>query len=107
MGLVFIRCVCVFFYPVRFQTASTAIKNRSDLETSPMKMGQEEGKGSRGYKPLPQEEFRYNGGNPLTICTVFKLTVMTRAIKSTIYRGSDARFGSLTIPLRLSVLTRY
>ena len=52
-------------------------------------------------------EIPYREGNPETISTVFRLTWMTRAIRSTIYRGSASRFGSFTIPLRLSVLTRY
>ena len=51
--------------------------------------------------------FPYREGNPATISTVFRLTWMTRAIRSTIYRGSASRFGSFTIPLRLSILTRY
>ena len=49
----------------------------------------------------------YNAGKLLTISTVFRLTVMTRAIRSTIYCGSVSQFGSLTMPLRLSVFTRY
>ena len=49
----------------------------------------------------------YSEGSPLTISTVFRLTEITCPIKSTIYRGWSARFGSLTIQLRLSTLTRY
>ena len=43
-------------------------------------------------------------GSPATICTVSKLTAITRPIRSTMYCGSSVRFGSLTMPLRLSVL---
>ena len=46
-------------------------------------------------------------GNPATIRTVCKLTVMTEPINCTIARGSAASFGSFTIPLRRSDFTRY
>ena len=48
-----------------------------------------------------------NAGNPSTISTVSKLTVITLPINLTMYWGSSVRFGSLMMPLRLSVLTRY
>ena len=46
-------------------------------------------------------------GNPSTIPTVSKLTLITFPTNRTIYSGSSPRFGSFTIPLRLSVFTRY
>ena len=48
-----------------------------------------------------------NAGNPATISTVSKLTVITCPSNRTINCGSSARFGSLTMPLRLSVFTQY
>lgn len=42
-------------------------------------------------------------GKLLMIFTVSRLTVVTRAIKSTMYRGSASRFGSLIIRLPLPV----
>ena len=49
----------------------------------------------------------YTAGRFSTMSTVSKLTVMTLPINLTMYCGSSARFGSLTMPLRLSVFTRY
>ena len=48
-----------------------------------------------------------SGGNPATISTVSKLTVITEPINDTIADGFDASFASFTIPLFSSVLTRY
>lgn len=48
-----------------------------------------------------------NAGNPATTSTVSRLTLITLPIRRTIYCGSSARFGSFTIPLRLSVFTLY
>ena len=46
-------------------------------------------------------------GNPATISTVSRLTLITLPIRRTIYSGSSARLGSFSMPLRLSVFTRY
>ena len=43
-------------------------------------------------------------GSDLIILTASRLTVMTRPIRRTLYPGSSARLGSLTIPMRLSRL---
>ncbi len=48
-----------------------------------------------------------NAGKPATMSTESKLTEITCPSNRTIYCGSSARFGSLTMPLRLSVLTQY
>ena len=56
---------------------------------------------SQGTRGMPKL------GKLLTICTVSRLTVITCPINRTIYCSSSRRFGSLTMPLRLSVLTRY
>ena len=44
-------------------------------------------KGENSYGASVPDLPDYKDGNPLTISTVFRLTVMTRAIRSTIYRG--------------------
>ena len=49
----------------------------------------------------------FSGGNPFTTFTVSRLTVMTWAMRRTMYCGSSGRLGSLVMPLRLSVLTWY
>ena len=59
------------------------------------------------YSPINLGSDNYNVGKFSTISTVSKLTVITLPINLTMYWGSSARFGSLTMPLRLSVLTRY
>jgi len=46
-----------------------------------------------------------SGGRLWTIFTVSTLTVTTRRTSRTIYSGSSVRFGSVSMPLRLSVLT--
>jgi hypothetical protein len=46
-------------------------------------------------------------GSPLISFTVATLTVTTRPMRRTMYSSSSSRLGSLVMPLRLSVLTRY
>ena len=48
-----------------------------------------------------------NCGSPSTMATVSRLTLITLPMRRRMYSGSPARLGSLTMPLRLSVLTRY
>ena len=48
-----------------------------------------------------------NSGNPFTIATVPMFSLNSFPINRTMYSGLSARLGSSTIPLRLSVLTRY
>src|SRR5438067_10800890 len=48
-----------------------------------------------------------SGGRERTIVTVSRLTLTTCPIRRRIYVGSSARFGSLVMPLRLSVETWY
>ena len=48
-----------------------------------------------------------SGGRERTILTVSRLTLTTCPIKRRMYVGSSARFGSLVMPLRLSVETWY
>lgn len=50
------------------------------------------------------QSFIINSGNPSTIFTVSKLTVITCPIKRKMYCSSSKRFGSLRIPLPLAVL---
>ena len=57
------------------------------LETAPTGVGLRKGV---GVTNLLQRGFLYNRGSPLTISTVFRLTVMTLTIRSTIYLGSSA-----------------
>ena len=45
-----------------------------------------------------------NSGNPSTTFAVSRLTLMNLPIRRRMYCGSPARLGSLTMPLRLSVL---
>ena len=44
-------------------------------------------KGENSYGASVPDLPDYKDGNPLTISTVLRLTVMTRAMRSTIYRG--------------------
>jgi hypothetical protein len=48
-------------------------------------------------KSFPRAYFSSNSGSAFTILTVSTLTVITRWIGLTMYSGSSARLGSLTI----------
>jgi len=47
------------------------------------------------------------GGKAFTTFSVSRLTVMTWAMRRTMYCGSSGRLGALVMPLRLPVLTWY
>ncbi len=60
--------------------------------------------GHPGFRGKPiHPAYTPSGGNAPTIFTVSRLTVMTCPIRRTMYSGSSSRFGSLVMPLRLSV----
>ena len=63
---------------------------------------------ARDQQTPPYPSARVKPARPSTIVTVSMLTVMTRPTRSTMYCWSSLQaLGSLTMPLRLSVLTRY